>query len=348
MYHVVRSVSRTGNKVFYFTLLSLILAMGTLSLQAQYAPSPESQSWGATVEDPPIERKAPSIFHRPAENSSVAQCERVQKFEANGRRKKATKAANALVHKWHNAAEAPQAQMTIARLQEERGNHAEAFDEYQYLIDNFAGLFPFDDVLIRQYQIANHLLRPPKKFLGLSLSSMEDVRIRFERIVRNAPNWELSPDALLKAASCHELEGDKFEAADALSRLQTRYPTTSAALKASAEEIRLRRELAEKFPMDAALTRRAIAAIDNALRTYGSKINRDELASWRRELYEAGMNRDYERANFYDNKQRKPRSALIAYKEFLRTYPDAPQADAVRTRVAELEAALTPNTQNID
>jgi len=342
LYHAYLQNSRGSFGNFWRTLA--IFTATALTALAQYTP-PELPLEANPLDEPAIERKAPSFFNRPAEKTPPLQWQLVQKLEKADRLKKARRAANALVRTWHHAPEAAPAQLAVARLQEAHQRLPEAFDEYQYLIDHFTGLFPFHEVLLRQYQIANHLLTPPKKFLGLTLSSTEENRLRFEQIVRNAPNWEHAPDALFKAATCYELEGDRFAAADALSRLQTRYPTSPTAAKAAGEEIRLRRELAAKYPLDAALTRRAVAAIDSAIRSYGQQLNRDELAEWRRELYEVAMEREYQRACFYDGKRPQPRAALVAYREFLRTYPDSPQVEQVRQRVAEIEAALeTPTT----
>lgn len=341
MYHAEPHSSRIHTNVsLRIILLAVCTLTGAFSGMGQYGPN-EFANDGLVLDGPAIERKTPSFFCRPSERTPAAQWQRVRRLEEEGHLRKALKAANALVRKWHHAPEAAQAQWAVARLQESRGNLMTAFDEYQYLIDHFAGLFPFLEVLTRQYQIANHLLKPPKTFLGLTLTSLTEVRLRFEQIAHNAPNWERAPDALLKAASCHELDGDPFAAADAFARLQTRYPMASVALTAANEEIRIRRVLAAKYPMDEALTRRAVAAIDSTLRAYSSRVNRDELVTWRRELYEAAMMRAYERAAFYDGRRPQPRAALIAYGEFLRTYPDAPQAETVRQRIDELETALS-------
>jgi len=318
--------------------LGVLLLAAALPAAAQ-RQQPEEPLELAKAGEPAIARKEPSFFNRPAERTPAAQWQRVQQLEADGKVRQALKAANALVRTWHHTPEAARAQLAVARLNEARDRPEAAFDEYQYLIDHFAGLFPFQQVLERQYQIANHLLKPPRTFLGLALDAMTDVRLRYEQIVRNAPNWERAPDAMLKAASCHELDGDPFAAADAYAHLQTRYPLAAAAVSAAAEEIRIRRELAARYPMDEALTRRAIAAIDNALRAYGGRLNRDELASWRRELTDAAMERAYERAAFYDGKRKQPRAALAAYREFIRLHPDSPRAEAVRARIREIEGA---------
>lgn len=339
MYHADLLTSRIRAHI-PLCCMALALAAGTLPVLAQYN-APHEMPPLNSLDGPAIERKTSSlIFRRPVERTPAAQWQRVKRLEGEEKSRQALRAANALVRTWHQAPEAAQAQLAVARLEEARGNPAAAFDEYQYLIDHFAGLFPFQQVLERQYQIANHLLKPPKTFLGLSLNSMEDVRLRFEQIVRNAPNWERAPDALFKAASCHELDGDPFAAADAYARLQTRYPIATVAIAAAAEEIHIRRDLAAKYPIDAALTRRAVAAIDSALHAYGDNLNRDELMTWRRELYDAAMDRAYTRAAFYDGKRPRPRAALTAYREFIRTYPDASQAETVRLRISELETAL--------
>jgi outer membrane protein assembly factor BamD len=320
------------------TLLGILAFAAALSAAAQ-RQMPEDPLPAATDEGPAIARKEPSFFGRPVERTPAAQWQRVERLESEKKLKAALQAANALVRTWHHSPEAARAQLAVARLNEARDNPAAAFDEYQYLIDHFSGLFPFQEVLDRQYQIANHLLKPPKSFLGLAMNTMADVRIRFEQIVRNAPDWERAPDALLKSAACHELDDDPLAAAEAYARLQTRYPAAPAAVAAAAEEIRIRLALAWKYPQDEAMTRRAIAAIDSALHAYGGRLNRDELAAWRADLSAAAMNRAYARAAFYDGTRKQPRAALTAYREFLRVYPDAPQADAVRSRIRELEGA---------
>ncbi len=341
MYHPEQLTARVRTAactLFIPSLMFLLTLAAALPVAAQRGAPAEPPEF-EEAKGPAIERKTPSFFRRPVESTPEAQWQRVQRLEAEKETKRAIRAANALVRTWHHTAEAALAQLAIARLYEARDNTDAAFNEYQYLIDHFAGLFPFQQVLERQYQIANHMLAPPKSFLGLQLNSMEETRLRFEQIAQNAPNWERTPDALLKAASCHELEGDPFAAADAYSRLQTRYPSAAATLAASAEEIRIRRELAAKYPMDEALTHRAVAAIDNALRAHGGRMNRDELMNWRAELNDAAMNRAFERASFYDVKRKQPRAALTAYREFVRTYPNSPHAEAVRVRISELENA---------
>jgi len=339
MYHSAQPISSYRVSARVTRTLLGILAFAAAQPAAAQRNLPDDPLPTATAEGPAIDRKEPSFFGRPVERTPAAQWQRVERLEAAKQLKAASRAANALVRTWHHSPEAAQAQLAVARLHEARNNPAAAFDEYQYLIDHFSGLFPFQHVLDRQYQIANHLLKPQKTFLGLAMNTMEDVRIRFEQIVRNAPNWERAPDALLKSALCHELDDDPLAAAEAYAQLQTRYPAAPAALAAAAEEIRIRRALAWKYPMDEAMTRRAIAAIDSALHAYGARLNRDELASWRADLSDAAMNRTYARAAFYDGKRKQPRAALTAYREFLRVYPDSPHAETVRSRIRELEGA---------
>ncbi len=347
MYHPELTISsfRVAVRVG-LSLLGVLALAAARPAGAQMGAPADAPLETAPSDGPAIARKEPSWFGRPVERTPAAQWQRVQRLESGKHLKQAIKAANALVRTWHHTPEAAQAQLAVARLNEARDNPVAAFDEYQYLIDHFAGMFPFQQVLERQYQIANHLLTPPKTFLGLVLNSMEDVRLRFEQIVRNAPNGERAPDAMFKAASCHELDDDPVAAADVYATLQTRYPTATSAVAAAAEEIRIRRALANAHPMDEALTRRAIAAIDNALLAHGRQLNRDELASWRAALCEAAMHRAYARAAFYDGTRKRPRAALTAYREFIRVYPDSPHAEVVNARIREIEDASNTTTRS--
>jgi regulator of sirC expression with transglutaminase-like and TPR domain len=57
-------------------------------------------------------------------------------------------------------------------------------------------------------------------------------------------------------------------------------------------------------------------------------------------------NRSYEKATFYDNPEAySVEAAAEAYRAFLRLFPDAPQAETVRKRLAELSLSLSTSKQ---
>ena len=61
-----------------------------------------------------------------------------------------------------------------------------------------------------------------------------------------------------------------------------------------------------------------------------------------RELSARQTAQAFERAAFYDRIRGKPEAAAIAYRDFLRRFPDAAEAPRVRARLAEIEPGAEP------
>lgn len=301
-----------------------------------FAPPPE--------EEMATPRKEPSIFLHPHAKSAALQLERARKFDGRGKVSAALGAYQALIHTWHNAPEALQAQQAIARLYEQRKHYERAFLEYQYLLVHFSGRCPYLEIVERQYTLANHLNTPRRNFLGLQVNSTEESRRRYEQIARNAPNWTKTPDVLLKTGACFESDDELPAAADAYARLQARYPASSAAQLAARREIECRHLLALKYPKDDALCSKAITATDAALTAYPNHPDRALFVTWREELGNRQADAVYQHAVFYDTIRNQPQAALVAYREFLRQFPGSKRVTAVRERIRQLEIENKPST----
>ena len=303
---------------------------------------PESEIPPLTLDEAfKMDRKEPGFFTRnPAEKTPAEQLARAQRFEEAGRFERARMAYNSLVRHWHNEPEAPEAQTKAAEMCALKGDHERAFKEYQYLFAHFAGRFDFNDILQRQYQIANTLATRKKTFLGIPVQNHEEDRLRCEQIAVNAPNSPLAPEALLKAAAFYELDNDFTAAANAHMRLRVRYPATPQALAAAAAEARCRYIQAMKQPKDDALAQQAVAAIDAILRQFPRLPERDEALEWRDELRAKREEHALVQAQFYDLQRKQPRAALVAYRQFIQDHPASPRVPEVRERIREIEAKL--------
>ena len=307
---------------------------------------PESEIPPLTLEDAfNIDRKEPGWFTRaPGEKTPAAQLQRARTFEDASRHERARMAYNSLVRHWHSDPEALEAQIKVAEMWEKLRDHERAFKEYQYLFTHFAGRFDVNDILRRQFQIANMLAARSRKVWGVPVQSYEEDRLRYEQIAINAPNSALAPEALLKVAAHFELDGKFPAAADAYARVRTRFSTTPQALAAAHAEARCRYIQAMKHDKDDALAQNAIATIAVILQQYPRLPERAELEVWRDELREKREEDGYQQALFYDKIRKQPRAALVAYRQFLQQHPASPRVTEVRERVQQLEAQLEPQT----
>ena len=301
---------------------------------------PETEIPPLTLDDAfKIDRKEPGFFTRnPGEKTPAAQLERALRFEEADKFERARMAYNSLVRHWHNEPEALKAQIKVAEMNTHLGRHEQAFKEYQYLFAHFTGRFDFNDILQRQWQIANTLATRKKTFLGIPVQSHEEDRLRAEQIAVNAPNSALAPVVLLKAASFFELDNELAAAADAYARLRIRHPATPQAVVAAHAEALCRHALAMKHPKDDALALRAIAAIDAILLQFPRLAEREQLAEWRAELRVKREEDAFRQAQFYDLQRKQPRAALVAYRQFLQEHPDSARVPEARERIRQLEA----------
>lgn len=318
-------------------LLALLLPAVAAAVPPGHVPGPGRAGPYPAVGDvllgePPSagrpERKAEGFWRRgPQADTAAGQFALARQLEARGAWRQATRAFDALVRRWPNAPEAAAAQMKVAEMLEKRRKYADAFDEYLYLLHHYPGQFPTEEVLGRMFAIANHY-----RGRGSDSRAME----MFRQIARLAPGWSRAPAALLQVGLLQREARDLDLAAATFERIVGEYPGSEEARDAAAQAAECRYLLARRYPHDEAVALRAISALTVALRTFPDHPERRRLEAQLEEMRTRHAERHYRAAAFYDS-PRHPRSAAVAaYREFLRRFPDAPQAAAARKRLDAL------------
>jgi outer membrane protein assembly factor BamD (BamD/ComL family) len=320
--------------------IGLVLLISCLPIEAQYAadqPSPPVQNGDQDGLDR-VERKEPSIFRRPDRDTPAEQLAFARALEQDGKGRTAAKAYRALVHKWHDAPEAPAAQRAYAEWLYQRGDYREAFQEFQYLIEFYADRIPYDKILQYQLKIANQISGVPfgdVLFLP-GFSASEKAIPYFKQIVKNAPNWGRAPEAQFHVGLIYEETGSLDEAIGAYERLQSRYPGSEYTASASFRKATCLVTLADKNPRDEQTCRQALSALSAFLRDYHGDPNvgvaRDDINRLKERLAEMY----YERAVFYDRLAKRPKAAMIAYADFIKKFPDSARAELAASRLTEL------------
>ncbi|MBN2301550.1 MAG: tetratricopeptide repeat protein, partial [Lentisphaerae bacterium] len=293
------------------------------------------------------EKKTPSIFHRPEKKTPADQLSHALALTQAGRFRKARRQYRALVHEWHNVSEAADAQFAYAKLLMKAQRYVRAFDEFQYLIDHYAGRFPYYEVLQHQFTIANHLrtVRRGKWFFLPGNESPERALPLFEKIVENGPNWELAHEALYFVGLINQRMKNYQEAISAFEAIQTRYPGSrfmAAACFGRAECLYM---IARKAPRDESAYHDALSSLWAFSRSYPNDPNADTAMDYFGELKTKLAEIYFKRAVFYD-KQKRPKSALIAYTDFVKRFPTMAMAENARDRIAELETELRKRDEN--
>lgn len=288
------------------------------------------------------ERKRLGWFSHPAMPAAGAQLQYASKLREQGRLRRAAKQFELLVRAWPESTEAAVAQLELARILDERRKTQKAFDEYQYLIEHFAGRFPYTEVIESQYRLAETVMNARHATLGVfpGFRSPDRAIPLFEQIVENAPGWERTPAAQFTVGQIHQDEGDFDLAIPAFESVQYRYPRSEYAPEAAYRQADCAYRIAMKMPYDEEAAAEARTYLDQFLAAFP----RHEKADAARVQHEAVDRRLagylYERARFYDRLAHKPASALIVYRDFLDQFPNAEQAPAARARADELAATV--------
>ncbi len=290
------------------------------------------------------QQKAKSFWFRLSEKTPEAQLAYARKRDTEGSFRRARKAYEALIRAWPTAPQAAEAQLGLAQMLETHQAYEKAFDEYQYLLTFYAGHCPYNEILERQFRIANHLLHDNRSMFGLALSGTGPIRERFEQIVRNAPRSALAPEAMLIIGSIRVSDKEYEEAIAVYDGLRNRFPDSPQAVSAVFLAGQCRHMLALKNNYNEPRCREAIGFFKSVLERYPDHPQKNQMEEWQRELSALLLEQNYRQAVFYDTQQRKPDAAKAAYRRFLAEFADSKYAPQVRSRLDELEKE-TPTTK---
>lgn len=289
------------------------------------------------------DKKTPGLFmHRPDKDTPEAQLTYANQLLEGGKKKKAMKQYRALVHEWHEAPEAAQAQKSYASLLEQKNKYIKAFDEYQYLIDHFTGQVSHKEVLDRQFRLANHEMtrRRCKIFFMPGYTAPEAALPLFTKIVANGPNWEKAPQSQFYIGLIHEQSEGYEDAVDAYEVVATRYKDSEFGSDAAFRRANCLFLMANRATRDEGSCNRALSALASFIADYAGdpdiKEAKENLETLKVRL--AGIY--YEKAMFYDLVQKRPESAIIAYTDFIKRFPLSERSDEAAERIAELKILI--------
>ncbi|MFO7936824.1 MAG: tetratricopeptide repeat protein [Kiritimatiellia bacterium] len=284
-----------------------------------------------------IPQKDKSWWYRLSEDSPEEQLQYCRRLENQGRLNSARKGYEALVREWPATIEAAQAQLNLAHVLEKMKKYEKAFDEYQYALVHYSGNCPYDEIIERQFKIANLLLHDNRSMFGWLLSGTADIRERFEQIVRNAPRSPVAPEAMLKTGRIREDDDNLREAIKVYDGILNRYPESSQAATAAWLSARCRYNLSVRHNYNENRCREAIAFLDAAIKRLPNHPKKADLEKWKNELTDLLTEQNYQQALFYDTERYSKRTKINAYRRFLDEFPESGYAQAVRERLAQLE-----------
>ena len=320
-------------------LCGLLVCAHALAQYRDYARLGKTPAELRFIDDPmEIEKKEPSwwFWNRPHEDTPAAQLAYAAALERAGRREKAVGAYNDLVRTWHASNEALYAQLSIARLESAMGHASAAYDADIYLLAYFSGLFESGPVLEDAVAQAD-LLVAQERARSLKLRLGSGLRANYERIIHFAPRWARVPELMMRIASLYVEDGEFASAITICDRICIDWPTYAKLDEVIDLYCSACRSQADRWSNDAGRLKQLEQLVSGAIIFRPAHPNSALFGRWKREIYDMRQARAYEKAAHYDNPKAYSRQAAIgAYQNFLREFPDAPEAPKVRERLSAL------------
>ena len=259
---------------------------------------------------------------------------------------RASKACLALVNAWPESPQAPVAQLTYCRLLEQRGKPARAFEEYQFLVEAYAGFFPYDEVMDRMYAIADGLATRDRYFLFVKFKTPEEAIPLFEKLIRNGTQWKRASELQFRIARIYEKTQQYDLAIEAYGTYHQRYSMSPLAEQALFSQGRCCYAYSRENPVALDLSENAVAVLQGFLDWYPYSDMAAEARTYLADLQRAlagglyGQAALYEKtARFTSDKQERRASlvsARICYERVIDEFPHSEWAEQAHVRIAEV------------
>jgi outer membrane protein assembly factor BamD (BamD/ComL family) len=227
----------------------------------------------------------------------------------------------------------------------EQKEHWQAFKKYEQVLDNFAGYVPFEEVLQREYALAEDYYTGKKKssFGPFKLSSEDMAEEIYNHVVKVGPYSDLAPQALYKSALI-SLGLKNYEGAiEKLRRVRSRYRKNAIvadARVALAEALLL---AADNADGDGSLVREANRELDRFVDQYPDHPKFEVANALRTKAREQESGRLLELGKFYLRPVHLREPAAKQYLQRVVTdFPDTTAAGEAERLLAQLSGKPVP------
>jgi outer membrane protein assembly factor BamD len=259
-------------------------------------------------------------------------------------------AAYRVLKVWPLSDYAPRAQYLVGRCLEMEHRDEAAFDKYQDLLKKYPRTDSYDEILWRQYEIANRFYGGQffRIFWGyLPLyTSMDETAKMYGKIVNNGPYSDVAPHAQLQIGAAREKDKDYEAAVKAYETAADRYHNQPViAADAMYRWAITYQKQSTKAEYDQGKAGQAIAAYTDFITVFPDD-KRVAAAQQAIVMLKAEQVRgSFVVAQFYENSKtlsatQRRNGAIVYYNEVLQLNPNSPYAAQARQRIEALKPLL--------
>jgi len=249
----------------------------------------------------------------------------------------AAKAARRVVSTWPFSTNASQAQYVMARAYEAKGQDERAFKAYQKLIEKYPRVDNYDEVVKRQFTIANRFLEGQWfKLWNVvpAFPSMDKTVGLYEKIIKNGPYSQVAPQAQMNIGQAHEnkLLPDYTAAVKAYETAADRYSDERAGIDGLYKVGLTYTKQAQRAEYDQSIASQAIATFSDFSTLYPDDPRVPEAQKHATGLKTEQARGSFDIARYYERKHRWE-GALIYYNDVLDKDPNSKFAEEARQRI---------------
>jgi len=221
---------------------------------------------------------------------------------------------------------------------ENMGKFYIAFQNYQKTIDNFPHIDNTDEIIAREFNIANiFAVKESPKVLGTDImTSMERAIEIYKKVVDNSPYGKLADEAQFKLGEALKKVERYDEAIVAFQKIVDDYPSSSFAEKAKYEVATCAYKSSLKPDYDIESTDKAIKAFEEFSQENSADDLSKEATSTIQRLKDRSAEKSMSVAKFYES-QKHYESAIIYYQDVLDRFPDSSFINTANAKIEELK-----------
>jgi len=262
----------------------------------------------------------------------------------DGDYKLALHAAHRVLNLWPLSDSAPRAEFLVGQCLEQSRHDEAAFKAYQTIIEKYPRSESYNDILGRQYAIANRFLDGEWFRLWNTIPlypSMDETAKLFDKIINNGPFSTVAPHAQMSIGAAREKQKDYDAAAKAYETAADRYRDQPLiAADALYREGLAYQKQAATAEYDQSMAGKAIATYTDFMTFYPDDKRVPEVQQAIAVMKAEQVRGNYKIAQYYE-KTKRWAGAVVYYNEVLQLDPNSPYAEPARLHIT----FLTPRLQ---
>ncbi|MDD5409349.1 MAG: outer membrane protein assembly factor BamD [Candidatus Omnitrophica bacterium] len=242
-----------------------------------------------------------------------------------------------LLKAYPKSAEAAESQYYLGLTEEAEGKLYEAYQAYQMVIDKYPFSERIQEVIEREYKIAEKFMSGEKrKALGVTLPVENPAIEIFGKIVENSTYGPLAARAQYKLGLVLKGLLRYYEAEEAFNKVVSRYPDSEWASAAKFQIASCRASLSKGSAYDQGAAQEAKEKFEEFVKEHPDAVLSLDAEKNINGIREKEAEANYNIASFYE-KQKAFDSARIYYNDIVNNYADTPWAAQAVARLQILE-----------